>query len=153
MTAPLALCVRHSRPTEPSVAESVALRVPSDVNHVEAVVELISRHCFSGLCPSSHAVFRLRVALSEALANAIRCGNRDDPAKGVTVSAELLPDLIRLSVADEGDGFDPETVLPPTDLDAVDRDTGRGLVIIRHMALQVEFNERGNIIWMTLPRC
>ena len=86
MTAPLALCVRHSRPTEPSVAESVALRVPSDVNHVEAAVELMTRHCFSGLCPSSQVVFRLRVALSEALANAIRCGNREDPAKGVTVS-------------------------------------------------------------------
>ncbi|MEO8450375.1 MAG: ATP-binding protein [Gemmatimonadota bacterium] len=153
MTAPLALCVRHSRPGAQSVPESVALRVPSDVNHVEAVVELMIRHCFAGQSPSTRAVFRLRVALAEALANAICSGNRQDPAKGVTVSAELLPDLIRLSVADEGDGFDPATVLSPTDQDALERECGRGLFIIRNMALQVEFNERGNIIWMTLPRC
>jgi serine/threonine-protein kinase RsbW len=131
----------------------VDLEMPSDVGAVEAAVELIARHCFSGLSPCARTAFRLRVALTEALANAILRGNHEDPAKIVRVRAELWPDAIRLAVEDEGDGFDPGRVSDLGPADGIDAERGRGLAIIRHLADQVEFNARGNTIWMTLPRC
>jgi serine/threonine-protein kinase RsbW len=152
VTAPLRLCLRRSE-TDAGVPVSVALRMPSDIGEVEAAVELLARHCFAGLRPCSRTTFRLRVALAEALSNAIIRGNHEDPSKRVSVRAELYPESIRFEIADEGDGFD-RTVSDPTTLpSSLEDDRGRGLFIITHLADRVEFNDQGNTIWMTLPRC
>jgi len=153
VTAPLRLCVRRSPLTEPASGVAVDLRVPSDVAEVEAAVELMVRHCFAGLQPCDRTTFRLRVALAEALSNAILRGNQEDPAKQVWVRAELYPEWIRIGVRDEGDGFDPAQVPAPTATAALEWESGRGLFIIKSLADQVEFNDRGNAIWMILPRC
>jgi anti-sigma regulatory factor (Ser/Thr protein kinase) len=154
MTAPLCVTVRRAlAPEGSSPAVAVELRMPSLVAQVEAAVEIMVRHCFAGQSPCANTSFRLRVALSEALANAILRGNQEDPGKRVWVHAVLYPDTIRLGVRDEGSGFDPGDVPEPTTPDALECDGGRGLFIIRNLAERVEFNERGNTIWMTLPRC
>jgi serine/threonine-protein kinase RsbW len=153
MTAPLRLSLRRTTAAGRSPAAALELRMPSDVADVEAAVELMARHCFHGLTPCARTAFRLRVALAEALSNAILRGNHEDPAKRVLVHAEIYPDVVRLSVCDEGRGFDPDGVPAPTTPEALEAEGGRGLFIIRHLADRVEFNERGNAIWMTLPRC
>jgi serine/threonine-protein kinase RsbW len=130
----------------------VRLAIPSVVRLVDPAVELLSRRCFADLEASRQAQFRLRVALAEALANAIQCGNRNDPAKLVRISANLFPDHIRVCVSDEGSGFDPGEIPDPRDPVQVQSPCGRGLFLIRNLAQEVEFNEKGNTIWMTLPR-
>jgi serine/threonine-protein kinase RsbW len=152
MTAPLRLCVRRSEPSLVAPV-SVDLRMPSDVTEVEAAVELVARHCFAGRSPCARTTFRLRVALAEALANAILRGNREDPSKSVVIRAELFSESIRLSIEDEGYGFDRTRSAGPTLPDSLEDERGRGLFIISQLADQVEFNDRGNTIWMTLPRC
>ena len=134
------------------VEGALALQLPSDVALVDPAVELFARHCFAGREASRHTLFRLRVSLAEALANAIQFGNRSDRLKVVRVRADLLVDHIRLCVQDEGPGFDPASVPDPRDPDLLESPCGRGLFIIRHLAEHVEFNEKGNTIWMTLPR-
>lgn len=126
--------------------------MPSDLGEVEAAVELMARHCFSGTTPCARTSFRLRVTLAEALANAIVRGNREDPGKHVVVRAQLFSESIRLSIEDEGHGFDPADSPTPMLPDSLEDEQGRGLFIIRQLADQVEFNDRGNTIWMTLPR-
>jgi serine/threonine-protein kinase RsbW len=154
MTAPLRLSLkRRAAPTGGPGEELVDLHMPSEVADVEAAVELMAKHCFNGLHPCSRTTFRLRVALAEAISNAILRGNGEDPAKRVWIHAVLSADTIRLSVRDEGAGFDPAVTPAPTAPEALDLENGRGLFIIRHLADTVEFNERGNTIWMTLPRC
>ena len=157
--APLRLCVRRSM-AEPATAESgasqgivwVGIRVPADVRCVEEAVELMARHCFAGAAPSPRTSFRLRVLLAEALTNSILFGALGDPARTVLISAELRAGSIRLEVTDDGPGFDPEAVTDPTLPTALRRPVGRGLFLIRNLADHVEFNARGNTIWMTLPR-
>lgn len=152
MTAPLTLCIRRTRP-EADRPASVALRMRSEIAEVETAVELMVRHCFAGQPPSSRAAFCLRVTLAEALANAIQKGNREDPAKRVFVKAELFDQSIRLEVADEGRGFIWPQPFPPSLPESLEDECGRGLFIISRLAERVEFNETGNVIWMTLPRC
>ena len=134
------------------VEGALALQLPSDVALVDPAVELFAHHCFAGRHASRHSLFRLRVSLAEALANAIQFGNGSDRLKVVHVRADLLVDHIRLCVQDEGPGFDPESVPDPRDPELLESPCGRGLFIIRHLAEHVEFNEKGNTIWMTLPR-
>jgi serine/threonine-protein kinase RsbW len=154
MTAPLRLSLRRTPPPGGEAGSvGLELRMPSDVDEVEAAVELMARHCFAGLSPCARTAFRLRVALAEALSNAILRGNGQDAGKRVRVCAELHPDCIRIAVCDEGAGFDPGSVPEPLRPEAIQAEGGRGLFIIRHLADTVEFNDRGNTIWMTLPRC
>ena len=154
MTAPLRLTIRRTEPVDPGAAPvAVDLAMPSDVSEVEAAVELMARHCFAGLAPCARTAFRLRVTLAEALSNAILRGNGADPTKHVWVRAELTAEAIRLSVRDEGQGLESTRRQTPCLPAELEEDGGRGLFIIRHLADQVEFNDRGNTIWMTLPRC
>lgn len=140
------------RPEE-RVEAVLVMRFASDVSLVDAAVELLVSHCLQGRDPTRRTLFRMRVAIAEALTNAIQCGNRGDPAKAVAVLADLLPDRVRVAVSDEGQGFDPGCVPDPTsDPGALENPRGRGLFLIRNLADQVEFNDRGNTIWMTLPR-
>ena len=145
--------LRRSQPELASGPEAIDLEMRSDVRAVEAAVELIAKQCFSGVEPCSRTTFRFRVALAEALSNAILRGNQEDWTKVVRVRAELWPECIRISVQDEGDGFDPSQIQDLSYAEALESECGRGLTIIKHLADQVEFNDRGNTIWMTLPRC
>jgi serine/threonine-protein kinase RsbW len=153
MTAPLKLCVRRSEvaaPSGPAVEVSVVL--PSEIRYIEAAVELMARHCFAEFPSTGRLRFRLQVTLSEALANAIICGNGQDPSKHVTVRAQSRSDAIELSVTDEGTGFNPDQIPTPMSGAEIESQCGRGLFLMRHLADRVAFNEEGNSICITLRR-
>ena len=59
---------------------------------------------------------------------------------------------VSLEVRDEGSGFDPGDVPDPTDPARIDLPTGRGLFLIRQLADEVRFNDRGNAICMIMRR-
>jgi serine/threonine-protein kinase RsbW len=130
----------------------ITLRVPTDLQVVEEAVDLIARHCLASGLGARVARFNLRVALSEALANAIVYGNGLDPSKSVDVRIEVASSDIAVHVCDEGPGFDYSAVPDPTLPDRVDRPDGRGLFLIRQLVDNVSFNDRGNSICMTLRR-
>jgi serine/threonine-protein kinase RsbW len=153
MTSPLRLCVRRtSSPDAGGSATLVTLRLPSDVSCIEEAVELVTRHCLAGHHTTQTMRFRLRVVLSEALSNAIVRGNGEDQSKWVHVEAELVPEAIRVSVTDEGPGFDPGSIPEPINPEQLDVAGGRGLFLIRKLVDSVQFNEQGNSICMILRR-
>jgi serine/threonine-protein kinase RsbW len=153
MTSPLRLCVRRtSSPDAGGSATFVTLRLPSDVSCIEEAVELVTRHCLAGHHTTQTMRFRLRVVLSEALSNAIVRGNGEDQSKWVHVEAELVPEAIRVSVTDEGPGFDPGSIPEPITPEQLDVAGGRGLFLIRKLVDSVQFNEQGNSICMILRR-
>ncbi|MEZ4412381.1 MAG: ATP-binding protein [Gemmatimonadales bacterium] len=153
MTAPLRLCVRRAdRPHPTGIAVEIGLRIPSDVSLIEEVVELVARHCFAGWDAPRRARFRFRVALSEALANAMVYGNGQEPALCVEVRAECLPDALHVHVTDEGPGFDLAAMRDPVMPDDLELPCGRGLFLIRNLMDDVQFTPPGNSICMTLRR-
>lgn len=130
----------------------IALRIPSDVGIIEEAVELVARHCFATWDAPSRARFRLRVSLSEALANAMLYGNEERQERMVEVRAECLPEAIHVHVTDEGPGFDPATVRDPVTPDDLELPCGRGLFLIRNLMDDVRFIPPGNSLCMTLRR-
>ncbi|MBI4503101.1 MAG: ATP-binding protein [Gemmatimonadetes bacterium] len=128
------------------------MRVPSNLEVVEEAVDVVARHCLaSGLAPRA-ARFNLRVALSEALSNAIVYGNGLDPSKSVDVWIEVADQGIAVHVCDQGAGFDPGAIPDPTLPERLERPDGRGLFLIRQLVDDVSFNDRGNSICMILRR-
>jgi len=90
------------------------------------------------------ALFGARLALEEAIVNSIKHGHQYDPAKVVEVRYRIGPEFILVEVRDQGPGFDPAQVPDPTARENLERAGGRGLLLIRHYATWVRFNEQGN---------
>ena len=95
-----------------------------------------------------HDVFGVHLAVEEALANAIGHGNQLDPAKQVHVVLSLSDTLLRIEIADEGDGFDPASVPDPTDPEHLDAESGRGIMLMRNFMSRVEFSQGGSSVIM-----
>jgi len=153
VTQPLRLVVRRS--ADLSLPVEVSTRIPSVIDAVHESVEILTRHAFAGLGsdPTSERLRnKLKTLLCEALTNAMVYGHREDPAKFVAVRIEVEQTLVRVHVTDEGAGFDPDAVRPPLDPSDVEQETGRGLLMIKNLADQVQFNPQGNSICMTLRR-
>jgi len=79
----------------------------------------------------------IAISLSEAVNNAIEHGNSSDPDKKVAISIEELKDGIRILVFDQGGGFNEQEVADPTDPENLLAESGRGLLIIRHLMDEV----------------
>jgi serine/threonine-protein kinase RsbW len=86
----------------------------------------------------------IAIALSEAVNNAIEHGNQGDPSKKVHIELEEIDNGIRIVVTDEGGGFDPSEVEDPTDPENLLAESGRGLLIIRHLMDEVNVASSGS---------
>jgi len=93
-------------------------------------------------------LFAIRLAVEEALVNAIKHGNGSDPGKKVRIDYEIDMERVRIRIEDEGPGFDPGTVPDPTDPEYLERPCGRGLMLMRHYMSGVHFCGRGNAVEM-----
>jgi serine/threonine-protein kinase RsbW len=82
----------------------------------------------------------LVTALREALANAIRHGNQQDPARKVKVDFTICDCTVTMRVEDEGEGFDPTAIPDPTSPENLLRPSGRGIFYIRQFMNHVEFS-------------
>ncbi len=93
---------------------------------------------------SQDDIFAVHLALEEALINAVEHGNKMDPDKEVKIDYSVDMDKIEISVTDNGNGFNPNTVPDPRYGENLYKSGGRGLFLIRSYMDVVEFNERGN---------
>lgn len=107
------------------------------------IVPQVERGAFS-----SEAIFAIRLALDEAVSNAIRHGNDNDPAKTVTVDYQIESDRVRIQVCDQGPGFRPNDLPDPTNPENLCEPHGRGVMLIRAYMTEVTFNATGNCVTM-----
>jgi serine/threonine-protein kinase RsbW len=97
-------------------------------------------------------IFSIKLALEEALINAIKHGNQMDRNKSVHISYRITADRFDVTVTDEGRGFDPNDVPDPTAVENLERPSGRGLMLMRHYMTEVCYNSAGNSVSMTKLR-
>lgn len=84
------------------------------------------------------------LAVREAVANAIKHGNRQDPAKRVDVAVRINSAEVEIAVADEGDGFDPGAVRDPLAPENLFRTNGRGIFYMRRFMDEVSYASTAN---------
>jgi serine/threonine-protein kinase RsbW len=101
---------------------------------------------------SQEVCFAIRLAVEEALINAIRHGNRYDRKKSITVSADVGSDQTAITIADQGTGFDPAVVPDPTVDENLEKPCGRGIMLMRAYMDEVAFNQRGNVVRLVKHR-
>lgn len=97
---------------------------------------------------SSEDMFRTQLAFEEAVVNAIRHGNRCDPAKKVLVEMDCDESRVMIQITDEGDGFALDQVPDPRQEDLLEVPGGRGVLLINETMNEVSYNDTGNRITM-----
>jgi serine/threonine-protein kinase RsbW len=96
--------------------------------------------------------FAVRLALEEALVNAVKHGNLGDASKEARLRYHVNAEFVLTEVEDEGTGFDPSGVPDPLAPENLERPSGRGLFLIRKYMSWMEHNERGNCVKMCKQR-
>jgi CheY-like chemotaxis protein len=145
--------------------------IPPLVDHVQQVLAGVN------LCDDTGRV-RIGVALEEALINAVYhgnlemtseqlleyrqklvSGNEPDPIeerrtqqpysqRKIHFSAKITDAEARFVIRDEGPGFNVDAVPNPHSPENLERESGRGLILIHSFMDEVQFNERGNELTM-----
>ncbi len=121
--------------------------IPSDTTEAQRVQEQIVDE-LKAVHFGERDIFGIRLALEEALVNAMKHGNQLDPRKKVRIAWRIENEIFYVRIGDEGKGFDPDDVPDPTDLENLERPCGRGLMLMRHYMNDVRFVERGNVVVM-----
>lgn len=109
----------------------------------ERILGDVQRHGFS-----TDTTFAIRIALEEAMVNAIKHGNRLDPAKKVHVESRVTPKRAEITIEDEGPGFDRSAIPDPTDEGNLDKPSGRGILLIEAYMDGVEWSRGGRRLRM-----
>jgi len=97
---------------------------------------------------SQDDIFAVHLALEEAFLNALTHGNKMDPDKEIKIDYSVKSEKIEITMADEGNGFNPESVPDPRLGENLYKTEGRGLFLVRAYMDMVEFNDRGNCVRM-----
>jgi serine/threonine-protein kinase RsbW len=137
---------RHaSRKKKPG--EIMRFKIPSDFiagrEVQEKILDSIAASGFTG-----QDAFAVKLSLEEALINAIKHGNKLDPAKNVTVEADVSPGKVEIIIEDEGPGFNRSCVPDPTLEENLQKCSGRGILLIEAYMTSVKWSKGGRRVHM-----
>ena len=88
------------------------------------------------------------LAVREAVANAIKHGNQEDPDKRVEVECILTSDHVQVKIEDEGEGFDLTSLPDPLNPENLLKTSGRGIFFMNQFMDEIDytFGPRGGTI-------
>lgn len=101
---------------------------------------------------NEHDVFAVKLALEEALINAIKHGNKHDPAKWVVIEARVTHDNVEIEIEDQGAGFARTEVPDPTLEENLEKPSGRGILLIESYMTHAEWSKGGRKVRMSKRR-
>jgi serine/threonine-protein kinase RsbW len=126
----------------------VKATIPSDFSAgfesvQQQILDAAQRHGFKEQC-----LFAIKIAVEEALVNAIKHGNKLDPAKWVRVEATVTPAEAEICIEDEGPGFDRAAVPDPLAEENLEKPSGRGILLIESYMNHVSWDRGGRRVRM-----
>lgn len=101
---------------------------------------------------NEEAMFGVDMAVREAVANAVKHGNKLDGTKPVDVTFSNLSGVFEITVRDHGAGFAVEEVPDPTAEENLLKNCGRGILFMRSFMDEVEWTNHpqgGTIVRMS----
>ena len=102
-----------------------------------------------GLALSSEDIFKIKLCLEEALANAVVHGNQVRSELPVEISLRIKETAVEIDVVNQGEGFDFRRLEDPKREENNMKLHGRGLFLIKNNMDKVDFFDHGRGITMT----
>ena len=94
------------------------------------------------------STFAIKLAMDEALVNAVKHGNKLDPHKNVLVKATITPKRATIEIEDEGPGFKRSSVPDPTEDENLCKCSGRGILLMESYMNSVTWTKQGRRVKM-----
>jgi serine/threonine-protein kinase RsbW len=117
---------------------SVSLVVPSQIRLVD-LVHAASEKMAEVAGFEADEALNVGLAVRETVVNAITHGNKGDPERSVTIRLEADDNGLRVTIQDQGDGFDPDAMPDPTAGDNLLQTSGRGILLCRAFVDDLKF--------------
>jgi serine/threonine-protein kinase RsbW len=121
--------------------QSFHLSIGSRFENIE-LVQVVLKDCLERLGMDEDARHWIDIAVREAVANAIKHGNAQDPAKQVHVDVELDRENLVIQVQDEGSGFDPSHLEDPLAPENLLKPNGRGIFYMKSFMDEIQYSIR-----------
>lgn len=128
--------------------------IPSKIEAIDDAVRQTTEFAADNGFGDEH-LFGIDMAVREALANAVKHGNRLDETKPVEVALEFTGSDLTVQIRDRGSGFDVSAVPDPTNPENLMKASGRGILFMHNFVDRVEWSthaEGGTIVKMTKSR-
>lgn len=127
------------------IIEEFDINIPSDTSEGQKVqvriIDLLKENGFT-----DRDLFGMRLALEEALVNAIKHGNNLADDKQVNVICQLTENHVKVVITDEGEGFKLEAIPDPTEEENLEKPCGRGIMLMKAYMTSVDYNDLGNSV-------
>lgn len=119
----------------------VHLAIGSRFENIE-LVKVVLDDCLRQLELDDDSMHWIELAVREAVANAIKHGNRQDPEKRVDVDLAVEGDAVVIRIEDQGAGFDPGAVHDPLAPENRFKRDGRGIFYMKKFMDSIEYGFR-----------
>jgi serine/threonine-protein kinase RsbW len=131
-------------------SERIEITISSRFENIE-LVQVIAEHLCENAGVDEDGSHWIGMAVREAVANAIKHGNKLDVRKRVNATFDLRGAELEITISDEGQGFDPNQVSDPLNPQNLMKTSGRGIFYMKTFmdAIQYSFNPGGTSLVMT----
>ena len=103
---------------------------------------------FLALTGKDPYAFRVLLIMREALNNAVQSGAANGKRLNVRYSLDITRSAMHMVVEDDGAGFDWQTIMARKDDTSADH--GHGIDIMKKYATRLQYNEKGNVVRLTI---
>lgn len=126
---------------QPPEQTQVKISIGSRYDHID-LIQIVVDDALSRLGLDDDARHWVGIAIREAVANAIKHGNKQDPDKEVDVELAVAGDEAVIRVHDRGAGFEPAEVADPLTAENRLRPNGRGIFYMKSFMDDIQYLPR-----------
>ena len=123
--------------------KSIKISIPSLIENIK-IIESFIDNAKENFEINDDIYGNIMISVTECISNAIIHGNSMHVAKEVKLEFYETEDGFGFRICDEGTGFDHSHLPDPTSPENIEKENGRGIFLMRNLADEVLFNERGN---------
>ncbi len=116
--------------SQASTTGEIVLSIGSRFENIELVQAMVD-DSLDKVAIDEDSRYWIGIAVREAVANAIKHGNQQDPDKKVRVKMLIDSSEMVITISDEGEGFQPEEVENPLDPENLLKPSGRGIFYMK----------------------
>ncbi len=127
------------------------ITIASSLEYLPKVDEWVERK-LTKLGVDQDRLADIAVSVTEAVTNAVLHGNKNDLKKKVYIRLKADSSRVEITVKDEGNGFNPDSIESPIEEKNLLKDAGRGVFILKSLMDEVDFiiqPQKGTIVKMT----
>ncbi|MDZ7288434.1 MAG: ATP-binding protein [candidate division KSB1 bacterium] len=129
----------------PELKQTIRFSLPSGLDNITGAAAYLTETLVRFGIISIEEI-NIRIALVEALTNAMEHGNGFDPNKSVKVEANFFALKAEIKITDEGKGFNHRKLPNPTAPENLYKPRGRGIYMMYRLMDEVHFNRKGNSV-------